>query len=1087
MGDGEGDGKRDAGQGSGSSDWGDSNSGWLLPADDAWEAGEDETEVLACLLPLRLESADVAAACAVSPRQEPLHEHRLEVAEQTLQSRAAEALALAFSSFGSGMDAADGGAGAAVAEELQGLAATAREDIGSSKEAANPKFGVDVEPDVDGIAEARLFFSDAAADALVVGAATEALALEGRGSTPPPIVNSATEALSATRRLSQLDTGLEADVAESPTCDVRIRPSAMPAHGQGAFHEPSVCYPLLLEYAKQPASRRRHGRYFSSGGLHYSNDGHPVRELSRISCHLCFSFSHKMGCCPFSRCRVCFNTGHVAYECPDIFEGPVIAEALQTCADAALTAGGDIRCVACGLQGPGHANCSVPPPLPEMDDIETAEEVEKDEKNKELSQDGQERDQGVDGKDDEEEMEQEEEEVVDAFARWGEPVPAPGGVTVSGTGRTGGGLDVAVLRLLSQGTDPEGPWHQDLRNAPTDAVACAAHGLLQLGALVPGPSRGFAPHLTTLGWWLAPLPLPPAMSCVLLHSALWGVLLPAAAMVVLLDSAPPEIALQDVDMPPRKSGHYALAAAYFRWREGRETKLSQRFCSRLFWESVDSRVVAVCKHAQQMLGYDGDDAAFEVMDGELMDVRRRGSRPWTLASALGSETSPRWARFRAAICAAFPPQPGRGTGEWVAHEPIGEETSSLRTTVESNYAVLFAHAELKPVGDSHSEFEIAGVRGVMCGGEGAFEEAQALRQEYADRVSLALEGAGGELPRLTTMDDGIAYQVLRFLRDPAGEVVLTEQRSRQFIDAEALGTNCDLGVLSLLRGSAEKCRHGGNGTESAELPTVFRAPSGVAYGRLVPASSSSELAAGVFTHHSPRTSKHAFPTDDYAYVECRSISPGSEGKADTMSVVLSEWSAALVEIHLLRCLKGRAVAREDYRLASELKSHEAAVEQALAKGRESALVRYAPACEAALRRLAGRKRKAVEDEDFDLAARLKRREMKLEARPKPPSAGEIERVVAEKRKSVEAENFGRAAALKARQTQLEVEQRHFEEALTVCAADHATALANDRFGRNSLLNGSGGMARAAGADDAAWAEVVCELQKFGARHKGASS
>merc|ERR1712226_1574963 len=77
---------------------------------------------------------------------------------------------------------------------------------------------------------------------------------------------------------------------------------------------------------------------------------------------------------------------------------------------------------------------------------------------------------------------------------------------------------------------------------------------------------------------------------------------------------------------------------------------------------------------------------------------------------------------------------------------------------------------------------------------------------------------------------------------------------------------------------------------------------------------------------------------------------------------------------------------------------------------------------AALERVTMRKRKAVEDEDFELAARLKRCEAELAARSSPTPAapaGELERVKAEKREAIMNEDFEKAAALKVREQELE--------------------------------------------------------------------
>lgn len=868
--------------------------------------------------------------------------------------------------------------------------------------------------------------------------------------------------------------------------------------GQSTLVDANPRFPNLDRYCSWNirTQKRNLVRYFENGQC--SDDGHPVRGTPR--CAICFATSHWMRDCPDSRCAMCFLTGHMAYECSHSLERAELEDVMIAGFNEALDAEALVRCIVCCKTGVGHKNCAPPPELP-VEQEELVEEPFPAQAHDEESE-------ASDDEDDDDLMLLDE--IGSPFACWSEPMP--------GSIDTGFGLHDAdaasapavdlndnadvqtnhlcnalgskILRLLAEALATnstsshlyEDKWRKRLTCTRLAALARAARDLWTIGAIMPASSRSVAPTLTALGSWLAPLPLPPSIASALLHGALWGVLLPMAVIAVLLESAPPDMALSDGVESPRRSDHYALATSYFRWREGRQTDASRRLGSDLFWETVDQRVVAVLKHAQQALGYDGDDAAFEEMDGELMDVRRRDGRPWTVASALGGETSDRWARLRAAFSAAFPPQSASSSlpsrfangGGWVARTSLGDGTSRLDTAVGSPHALLFAAGELRPVGGIPFEVEVARVRGTLCGGEGASEEAQALRSEYRERVAQALEGGEEGRIILTTMDTGFVRQVLHYLQDSAGEILAVSQ-SPESSKAQSRGISKDAGAACNL----EDLEEGGNvgDLEDTVLEFLSRHVDEVSdHAQLARACASSdriEQVANGRIQHEP-----ASGVCRWGEWRVTSADPGggdspapSDDEVLDASVEHQEWLASLAYSALLQCLKSRAVRSEDYCLAANLKVHEAKVKESLTAARSRALAVWPKQRERTMQALDSRKRKAVEEEDYHLAAKLKRRQQSLEAEPGPPgNVDELEQVCAEKSAAVAAEDFDRAAMLRARQSALEAEWERFDSVV----AEQAACWAVDGARRSALTGSRPEWASAAG--DAEWAEAAVQLR-----------
>lgn len=854
-------------------------------------------------------------------------------------------------------------------------------------------------------------------------------------------------------------------------------------------------FPALTDYYKRAAStgsKMQAGRFFQIAGAagECSDDGHVSKWAARKMCIICLDLNHQMKECPMLRCPYCYRTGHAAEDCPDFAKSGETIEALEKLQNEAITAmkgkvltneekeeagedGEDaekfaegaectvcgdtgafklpVRCVTCGNVGVGHVNCADAPGVKDArDPAEVHAQAVAAARFFAI------------------------EAETTPWARWAhakdpnsEDAEEPEGEEKQGqaddnNASSPAAFEKAVLRVLAdEGTSAAE--REKLISAPAASVAVAARNLQCFRAVMPAPSRGLPPVLSSSGWWLSHLPVAPQSAYALLNGALWGVLLPIAVLVVLLESIPPDLALSDGTTPPRKSGHFALISSYFRWREGRETGISRRFGADFFWEAVDQRVTLACKHAQQLLGYDGDDAAFDEMDGELMDVRRDDGRPWTLASAVGgSEVSSRWSRFLAAVATAWPPQPGSKHGEWVIRTEAGDGQPALETVVSPQFALVFGQ-EPEVVQSSPCEVEIKGVRMSVTGGEGAFEEALALRQDLADRLELSVEKASGE-GRDTAgamMDETDVTQALNFLRSSAGQLVPASSSTWVIGGVPPRGKDAGADMIRYLGRDPKEI---GDAVASTAAPAAAAAPV-ARVRRVVPAAPAAPPAAGFA----------ATP------METGDLGDEDVEMAGSSSSSLDEWAAALAAAALLRVLKRHAVANEDFDLAAQMKDAEAAVtgiatecSKRGASGGESKA--------AMLERLAQRKRKAIDQEDFDLAAKLKKREVEVANQPDPPSSAELQRLAAEKAAAVEAEDYDLAASLRKRQQELEAALKSGVDAPVRRAAALVAGGAKER---NQVLRVAGGVGdglfdsavAVAAADDAVWKEARAEVNK----------
>lgn len=377
-----------------------------------------------------------------------------------------------------------------------------------------------------------------------------------------------------------------------------------------------------------------------------------------------------------------------------------------------------------------------------------------------------------------------------------------------------------------------------------------------------------------------------------------------------------------------------------------------------FWEEADAHVVTLCQYMQQCCGYDGEDAAFEEMDGELMNVRVPTSRPWSLSEAVGNEGSERWSLVLAALCAGFSSGIEVAFGqEEGAQLQCALQTQSaggvVQTHLSSSYALIFTPS-LKSLQGAQVEAS-ARWRGTLRGGEGAWAEACALREGLHRSVDAALSGDHG--PSIAVLDEATLGRLAGFLRSPLGELS---------------------NITAISQGQ-------------------------------------------------PISTK---------IVETYILKPN----------VSFEWSLALLEVTDIRCRKRRAIAQEDYALAKALKAKENEANARVRKAQSSASSERAVGITGELEALEKQKRAAVEAEDFDRAAQIKRRQKELAHQhgevPNGSVQKQLDKILEEKRICIESEDFDRATELRRIQTELETKLQTLDQTVPEEVTAEAIRLAS---------------------------------------------
>eukprot|EP00929_Paragymnodinium_shiwhaense_P120080 TRINITY_DN91986_c0_g1_i1.p1 TRINITY_DN91986_c0_g1~~TRINITY_DN91986_c0_g1_i1.p1 ORF type:complete len:1054 (-),score=180.69 TRINITY_DN91986_c0_g1_i1:3-3164(-) len=729
-------------------------------------------------------------------------------------------------------------------------------------------------------------------------------------------------------------------------------------------------YPLLARYILRklpelesgPLTMKHKERYYGieAGLRRYTSDGLLIPRSGKPICFLCHDTGHSMFDCPSSRCAGCFELGHDVEDCPGIFARVATESDLTQVLDGAHETVERGRCTGLRSVTGGDAsdcrvNCTPLPKVEEFRDIQLISFASGD--------DGIVIDPGVSL------CSKTPDVCHNAFERWGLATVVAGNSFCGGQAAMEeelefGELQGCLLHLLAHGTDLPRHVRNRLAAASRQSVLLASSALASCGALLPPAglegqeSLDVAihcppPQLTALGWWLAQVEVPADAACALLHAALWEVLLPMAVVVVLLHfGTPPELCFaagaaadETEHASPRQSEHYWLASSYFDWRLGREKGSSRKFGSDDYWEMVDEHIVAICKHAQQSLGYQGDDVRFVESEGELMNVRCATGRPWTVGGAFSTEKSTRWSRFQAALCAAFPPRYEEESKAWVSSCVTSDGTRTFKTVVNSQYAELFA-----PVLEQD---EPPSADDARC------EVVRLLRKQLAGQLSHALDGVGvgsGGAPAASVMDDSILEEALRFLRPNKKAAAPAAAEA-----AEASGSPWIRATLPALRAVGIVGRGllqllGRENAAPLDTETVDVEAPGLADDAVAAADDATvdltvavdeSMEDNLFPNESLEVRGSGITDRDEACRQDRLQSAvrladlfaehNGNDAASQATPPLEQWITALAEDAALQVLKAKAVKEERYRDASAFKARQLSLQQRLAYSQSLAL------------------------------------------------------------------------------------------------------------------------------------------------------
>lgn len=207
-----------------------------------------------------------------------------------------------------------------------------------------------------------------------------------------------------------------------------------------------------------------------------------------------------------------------------------------------------------------------------------------------------------------------------------------GGEEPSGPSETSVPLSLLprLLRFLSQESQ-ESQDGESFDDVTTSSLVVASRRLWRLGALEP-QGYGLPPKVSSLGTWLAKCSetdLPPPAARALFFGALWGCLVPLAALVALLlpleGNVTPKKSLRTtwrnrLRKGIRKSnwsGHFVLVASYLKWKERKESRAKQQEVdpsnAEIYQEMLDQN-----DHNQKPLD-SGNDQGKIGIDGESLE------------------------------------------------------------------------------------------------------------------------------------------------------------------------------------------------------------------------------------------------------------------------------------------------------------------------------------------------------------------------------------------------------------------------------------------------------------------------------------
>ena len=263
----------------------------------------------------------------------------------------------------------------------------------------------------------------------------------------------------------------------------------------------------------------------------------------------------------------------------------------------------------------------------------------------------------------------------------------------------------------------------------------------------------------------------------------------------------------------------------------------------------------------------------------------------------------------------------------------------VESRVSNAYACLFASSAPRHSGDH--EIELAGIHCRIksgCESFGSFKEACAIRALIASNINMAFKTSN------FSMKSEVIQRALNFLSSPSGDFFfcLDDEPS-----AEGTAEEVGLGILTLLgrsdagsacgrrdRGAIPQRRGGykealrGRMVPSGSTGSTGSTGSGAQWAveRLAKLRKMSDVDADAGKDGNEEHEEPKLPNPQASAPSCP-----SEAKC------VEDWATGLVQAALLRVLKKRAAAAEEFDVAARLKARERGTETTLAAGRARAM------------------------------------------------------------------------------------------------------------------------------------------------------
>jgi hypothetical protein len=263
----------------------------------------------------------------------------------------------------------------------------------------------------------------------------------------------------------------------------------------------------------------------------------------------------------------------------------------------------------------------------------------------------------------------------------------------------------------------------------------------------------------------------------------------------------------------------------------------------------------------------------------------------------------------------------------------------VESRVSNAYACLFASSAPRHSGDH--EIELAGIHCRIksgCESFGSFKEACAIRALIASNINMAFKTSN------FSMNSEVIQRALNFLSSPSGDFFfcLDDEPS-----AEGTAEEVGLGILTLLGRSDAGSACGRR--DRGAIPQHRWGYKEALRGRMVPSGSTGSGSSGAqwaverlaklrkMSDVDADTGKDGNEEHEEPQLPNPQASAPSATSCPSEAKCVEDWATGLVQAALLRVLKKRAAAAEEFDVAARLKARERGAETTLAAGRARAM------------------------------------------------------------------------------------------------------------------------------------------------------